>query len=261
MAEAIRSIQQSPDLQKWYIDKLQGFLLRIGKSFDWWVGASYRRNESEIVGDAKPEQDLNKVIRRVKRYWDEQIDEFTNETANQFARKVNNQVKNTMLIALRSNGTPRTLNETSEVVTAFQATVRANASLIRSLTEDYLMKAEDIIWRGVQYGRDLQFIRQNLVKELNIGERRAANIARDQAHKASQALVEARAESIGATEAYWQHNVGGSRTFRDDHVEMDGMRFKIAEGCPNPVTGEFDHAGEKPFCKCTIRVIIPGYDE
>lgn len=259
--KTIRPIRRPAAVESWYRKKLQDFLLEMGKSYYYWLSAAYRRDESRIVQDASPQANLRKALASLDIDWDGKIDDFVASVAETFTRRLDNSTKSSLQTALRDSGVLVSINNTREVNMVYQATVRSNAALIRDLCTQYQQRANEIIWRGVQYGRDLGYIRTELNEQLGIETRRAARIAEDQANKATESLATARADAIGLTRAYWQHNAAGSKTYRSTHLDFDGQDFDVHKGLYDDDVGYAVVPGELPFCKCSKRFIIPGYND
>lgn len=267
MARRAKSISgpRAPVAQvNWYKRQLRSLLEEIANSFTYWVGSAYRKHEDKIVGDASPQVDLQKAIKKNVRQWRTRLNTLSEELSEKYITRLDNHTKRAMLAELKKQGFIIDLKLTPDLRTAFKASVEANAGLIRNLADDYLAKAQGIVWRGVQNGADLPSIKKRLIAEVGIEERRAARIAVDQANKATQSLTTERAKSIGVTEAYWQHNTGGSKTYRTTHLEFDNERFYIVPVDGNEA-GLYDSdvgfrvmPAELPFCKCSYRIILPG---
>lgn len=237
------------------LDKL---LKEISDSFTWWVGAAYRRNESEIVGDASPQADIGKTTRKVVRGWQRRLDKISEDIASRFIDRIKTNADRKLLAAAKAAEFTIPLINTPAVQTFYKASVEEMAGLIRNLSDEYLSKAQGVVWRGVQNGRDLKSIRDDLVEQVGIEKRRAARIAMDQANKATQGLATIRAESSGIVFGIWQHNTGGSKTYRESHVDFDGEVYPLDRGLYDTAVEEYVHPAELPFCKCSFRPLIPG---
>lgn len=257
-----RSIRTPLAAEKWLKDELIDLVDRVSSSLIWHMGASYRRNQSNIVGDVSPQVDIENTIRKVVRAWEIRLDEEADRIAEGFTRKIDTHTRRGIEKAFKDSGvTGVKLRNSRKFNTIYKATTEQNASLIRNLGGEMLSNAQSVIWRGVQNGRDLQSIRDGLIEEAGIEARRAARIATDQANKATQALAEQRAQDIGITRAIWQHNTGGSKTYRESHIEFDGEEYDINEGIYDPEVGYNVKPAELPFCKCSFRIVIPGVDD
>lgn len=261
----LAAVKPANEAANWMSREVSDLLKKIGNSISWWVGATYREHEKAIVGDASPQAALSKRLRQVIARWQRELDKEAERIAEEYVQRVDTHT---------IKGLERSANEaffaihllnTRRVNTVFQSLVYENTRLIRNLADELMSKAEGIIWRGVSNGTDLQYIKRELQEQVGIEADRAGRIALDQSNKASQALAEVRAEAAGLIFGIWQHNSGGSKTYRDgkhgpeDHVALDGKIFVLSEGLVDIPGGiKKVKPGERPFCKCSFRVIIPG---
>lgn len=82
-----------------------------------------------------------------------------------------------------------------------QATIAENVGLIKSIHTAYFSEVQTIVMQGVKNGRDMNYIRKELVDRFRISERKAKLIARDQTNKAMQSISRARSLEAGIQEA------------------------------------------------------------
>jgi hypothetical protein len=75
---------------------------------------------------------------------------------------------------------------------------------------------------------------------------------------ATGALLRVRELEIGLDEAVWLHSHAG-REPRPTHLANHGNRYKIAEGWYDPAEKRFIIPGELISCRCTHRVVVPGF--
>lgn len=256
MARRINSVRPPIAQRVWYRKKLAALLTEIADSFTWWVGASYRKHEGEIVTDASPQTDIERRINKVLRDWRKKLNTIPDELAEAYVTRLDRHTTRSLSDSLAKSGFSITLKTSKELETVRKSLVNANVALINDLTDDYLNKAQGIVWRGVKDGRDLEYIKNELHKQAGIEIRRAARIAEDQANKATQALAEERAKAIGITKGIWQHNTSGSKTYRSTHIAFDGQEYDIEKGLYDDDVGEYVRPGELPFCKCSFRILI-----
>jgi uncharacterized protein with gpF-like domain len=160
--------------------------------------------------------------------------------------------------ALKEAGFTVKLQNSRRVQDIMRASMHENVALIKSIPAEYLAKVEGIVNRGVMAGRDLGSIVEGIQELEQVSLKRAKMIARDQANKATQTMTKARYEELGITRAIWQHNAGG-KTFRETHVEMNGIEFDLKEGLYDPAVGEFIQPGFLINCKCSYRPYLPAF--
>ena len=146
---------------------------------------------------------------------------------------------------------------TPEVQTVLDSLYETQVGLIKSIPEQYLTQVQTLVQQSVTNGRDVGFLKEELKKRYGITGRRAKVIARDQNAKASNAISRERCKSAGITHGIWVHRAGGSKTYRQSHLKMNGEKFELAAGCYDPHEGREVHPGELINCKCDFRPVIP----
>lgn len=127
--------------------------------------------------------------------------------------------------------------------------VSENVSLIKDLPRKTLSEIEGVIQRGVSSGALQKDISAEITKRLAIGENRAKLIARDQVGKFYGNLNRVRQQAIGVEEFIWR--TAGDERVRDEHVSLDGQKFKWSEGAP----GE-GLPGEPINCRCYAEPVL-----
>lgn len=169
-------------------------------------------------------------------------------------------------------GASKTLN-TWERLASVQEIIKAvrmeNINLLRNLSNEYLMQIKGAVARSIINGQGQTFLKQEIAKFGGMTLRRAARIAKDQTHKAYNALsYNAMAES-GIEYWQWVHG-GGTKTVRETHIkehDKGGLNhgvFKIGQKAYDPQAekikgvyrGKYIEPGELPFCSCIRRPVF-----
>nr|DAH89306.1 MAG TPA: Minor capsid component [Caudoviricetes sp.] len=157
----------------------------------------------------------------------------------------------------------KTLKLSGEVLKDFKGSVNENVNLIRSLQSEYFTRIKGAVYRAIIDGQGSGYLRDELRKYGAKGKRRARNIARDQTHKAYEALSRARMKEAGLRFWQWEHG-GGTKTVRHYHildVSKGGLNHsvhKIGEKAYDKTKGIEREIlpGELPFCTCRMRPVI-----
>ncbi len=159
---------------------------------------------------------------------------------------------------------------TGAVLKDFKAAVSQNVNLIRSLQSQYFTRIKGAVYRAIIDGQGSGYLRDELLKYGADGKRRARNIARDQTHKAYEALSRARMKEAGLQYWQWEHG-GGTKTVRHYHildVSKGGLNHsvhKLGEKAfdehairkkGGSYEGKYVWPGELPFCTCRMRPVI-----
>ena len=68
-----KSTSPNAGLEKQYREKLQKLISEMSTSVNYWISAEYRKQESEIVGDASPGKALSNKLISVMATWREKM--------------------------------------------------------------------------------------------------------------------------------------------------------------------------------------------
>lgn len=117
-----------------------------------------------------------------------------------------------------------------------------NVRLISSIPTRYFDEVEKLVLDAVAKGRRWESLAEEIDQRFDVGESRAALIARDQVGKFYGAVAQARQETLGITSYVWR-TVRDSRV-RDEHREREGEVFEWAS------PPEDGHPGEPINCRC-----------
>ncbi len=160
--------------------------------------------------------------------------------------------------------TIKTNTLTAEKKTILRAAVAENVSLIKSIATDYQNQVQGSVMRSITTGNGLQDLIPELQKYEGMTERRAKNIALDQTRKVYNSMNAATMRKVNVSDYIWRHS-GGGQTPRQDHIDMDGMRFSVnppagdepdRRAVINKDTGERGIPGQAINCGCTMEPIV-----
>ncbi len=137
---------------------------------------------------------------------------------------------------------------------------RENASLIKSIPERYFDEVEQLTLRNIRSGTRAGALAEQIQERWDVGESRAALIARDQTAKLNGDITEHRQTAAGITEYIW-------RTSKDDlvrpsHASLEGQ---VLSWKSPPVvdlkSGRTAHPGQDYQCRCTAEPVLPGIND
>lgn len=128
-----------------------------------------------------------------------------------------------------------------------------NIALIRSIPDQALNRMHTRMVEAVRLGKSLREVREAVVAEFGVTERRAELIARDQIGKLNGELTRIRQEDIGVEEYTWRGVLDARE--RPEHVAREGRIFKWSEP---PADG---HPGQPIRCRCTAEPRLPSWEE
>ncbi|EEW0956628.1 phage minor head protein [Escherichia coli] len=150
----------------------------------------------------------------------------------------------------------RNLVESAPVGQVMQSIIAEQVKYIKSLPLEAADRVYDIQNRAIEAavtgGRAEHFAKE-IAASGDIAKSRAALIARTGLGRATGALDQARALSIGSNGYIWRTAEDGD--VRHSHREMEG---KFVEwGKPPTLDGMTGHAGEFPNCRCYKEIVFP----
>ncbi|MGZ2484291.1 uncharacterized protein with gpF-like domain [Rhizobium pisi] len=256
----LRPIHPNAGIAADYQRRLDALIQAMAKSVEFWLTATYRQNEPRIAQDETPADALRRSMRELSKRWVKRFDDMAGKMAEHFAKSVEARSTGAMKKILKDGGWTVQFQITPAMRDVMDATVHQNVALIKSIPAQYLEQVEGIVMRGVQNGRDLAVVSEELQKRLGVTRRRADFIARDQNQKATSAFNRVRQTELGLDEAEWHHS-GGGKEPRPTHVRAgkDKVRYKISQGWYDPALKRFIQPGEEPGCKCVGRPVIKGF--
>ena len=268
MKRTLKPIYPPAAIEKEYEKRLKRAVREMEKSVVYWLRAKYRANESRIVGDSATD-DLLKAFRKLLHQWERNFRELADVLPKWFVNKIRGYVTGNLAQQtkpLRDAGLGFNLKfsyMSQRERQTFQAIVKENVNLIKSIARESLTQVEGIVLRNIEAGHDLARMTEELHKQFGVTERRARMIARDQTNKATNNLSRQRLLSYGINKGIWMHTASG-KTYRETHVnDMDGQEYDIREGCfdPDEKVNRNIQPAELVNCYCVCRPIIPQLSE
>jgi SPP1 gp7 family putative phage head morphogenesis protein len=171
----------------------------------------------------------------------------TNKTS---ASSTHNSLKELSGLSLKTSAiTPRMKD-------VMKAASVEGASLIKSISTQYLDGVGQAVMRSIVSGNGMADLKPFLMKHKGVTERRAELIARDQTSKLYSALNKERMVDAGVKKFQWIHSHGGKEP-RELHLQLDGEIFSY-DDLPviDEKTGERGLPGQLINCKCIARPIV-----
>lgn len=256
----LRPVRPNLGIEIAYRKRLDALIEEMHASVLYWLRAAYRKQEPRIAIDETPADALRRSIRNLSKRWLRKFDDMAGKLAEHFAQSVEKRSSGALKKILKDGGWTVEFKMTPAMRDIADATVNANVALIKSIPAQYMEQVEGIVMRGVQTGRDLGQVSQDLQSRLGVTKRRAAFISRDQNNKCTAAFNRARQLELGITEAVWVHS-GGGKEPRPTHLKAgrEKTRFDIAKGWYDPHEGKWIQPGELINCRCTSRPLIRGF--
>ena len=242
-----------------YHKRMDALIARMAAGVLRRLSAIWRTNPPELTEDASPAAELREAMERMRRDWQAQFDDLADTAGRRFADEATSTADRSFAAKLKKAGFTVRFQRTRAINDVIQASVSENVQLIKSIPQQYLTQVESIVTVGVQTGRDMGYIAKALQDQLGVTRRRATIIARDQAGKSTAAIVRARQQEVGITQAVWLHSLGGRKP-RRTHVAMNGKIYDIVKGMWDEDEKAWVLPGQLINCRCVSLSIIPGLD-
>lgn len=259
----LKGVRPNAGLAAIYRQRLDAMIEAMHRSIMRWVLAAYRENEPHTIGlaeDAGPADELQKVMRQLKKRWNGNFAEGGRELSKFFAKSAVKRSDAQLKAILKKAGFSVEFQMTRTMRDIAKATVHEGVSLIKSIPEQYLKDVEGAVMRSVQVGRDVGGLAEELGEKFGVAKRRAKFISTDQNNKATAMFNRARLLDVGLDESIWMHSSAAKHP-RPTHAKAgrDKVRFKVSEGWYDPAVGRYIQPGELPNCGCTSRPFDPRF--
>ena len=261
-------IRAAAGVEVWYRERLQGLVRDMAQSLLLHLRAAWGRADPSIgfAADAanferRPDRvtaELKRALRKWGVLWTDKLERASEDIARMFASRNQRNLDVRFRKILKDAGFTVEFRPTAGAVTAYRAVIAEQVNLIKSIPQKFLTDVQTSVWDTVMRGGDMSALSASIKRNYGVTWRRAAFIARDQTNKARAIMEEARRSELGIEEAVWHHSHAG-REPRPTHVDMDGKRYKIAEGMWDPAVDKYVWPGTEPNCRCSSRAIIPAF--
>ncbi len=253
-----RGIQPANSVGINYLAKLRKMTAEVNEDIKREIIPLLRKVEAEYTADSWLGLLLN-AFEMLKRKWlGDGINQVAETIAKTFVREADrmHEKRTAQDFGVNILGTSPELQETLEVFYS------ANVNLIKTIPAQYLTNVQSIVMNGVGSGSRWEDMRDLLVKEFGVTDRRARLIARDQTAKINGQLTKKRQMSAGFN--YFKWDSSGDARVRDSHRAHDKRKTEFGIGVyrwDDPPTGEQGVpviCGTEFQCRC---VAIPVSDD
>ncbi|MDR1920268.1 MAG: hypothetical protein LBS31_00765 [Candidatus Adiutrix sp.] len=201
-------------------------------------------------------EEIDKRVGRIGRAWQTKSGRRAFDLAEWLVGRVDGYSSRAIREALKAAGFTVKIRNTPQITAAWNAAVKEGVALIRTISNEYMGQVGRAVWESASRGRDLHYLKEQLLSVGVRTERKAELLAKDQNNKATAALSRARYEDAGVTRAIWMHR-SGSKQPRQTHIEMNGKPFDIAVGLYDKDVGREIQPAELYYCGCAMRPILP----
>lgn len=255
----LSAVRPNAGLEATYRRELDALVNEMVASLDYWLTAQWKaKTPATVAQDASGAQLLRDALQRVANRWQKRFDDAAGDIAKRFAAKTLQVSDAAFTATLKKAGFAVPFTMTAGMQDAYSAVIGEQVGLIKSIASQHLTQVQTVVMQGVQSGRDLAFIHDQLRERYGVTKRRAALIARDQSNKATATLNRQRQRDLGITKAIWQHS-GGGKDPRPEHVAADGKEYDIEKGMF--LEGVWTWPGHEINCRCTSRPVIEGFED
>lgn len=252
-------VRPNAGLEAAYRKELDTLVADMANSLEYWLTAQWRaKTPATVAQDASGAALLRAALARVATRWQKKFDTAAQKIGERFAAKTLKITDAAFIDQLKKAGFAVEFRMTAPMQDAYSAVIGEQVGLIKSIAQQHLTQVQTVVMQGVQSGRDLKFIHDELRARYGITKRRAALIARDQSNKATATLNRQRQRDLGITKAVWQHS-GAGKDPRPEHVSADGKEYDIDKGMY--LEGVWTWPGHEINCRCTSRPVIEGFED
>jgi uncharacterized protein with gpF-like domain len=264
--QTLRPVHPNAGIEDAYAKKLEALTDAMHRSIMWWVVEAYKRKppqteSMQMAMDDSTAVQLDKIIKKLTRYWHRKYADAAKELAQYFAQKTNNQTDQTLEHILKASGVMVKFKITPAMNDVLQSTIRQNVALITNMADQHLKEIQGITMRSVQMGGDLKYMSEQLEAKYKMTRKRARLIARDQNSKATAAITRVRQSELGIKQAQWLHSHAG-REPRPTHVALNNKLYDVEKGAwdkdaDGKGKGRYVYPGELINCRCVSKSVIP----
>lgn len=231
-------------------------IFRIGPgSTDWRYGCT---TTPIVAQDASGAAQLRAALLRLANRWQSKFDKAADDIGKRFAAKTLKITDVALMDRLSKAGFAVQFKMTPIMRDAYSAVIGEQVGLIKSIASQHLTQVQTVVMQGVQTGRDLGYIHNQLRERYGVTKRRAALIARDQSNKATSTLTRTRQLALGIEKGIWRHS-GAGKEPRPEHVAADGKEFDLQKGMY--LEGVWTWPGHEINCRCTWTPVIAGWED
>ena len=277
--KTLKSINANKGIEMKYRKTLLQEIEKMHASFLFWISAEYKKSPPIKIATDSSVDNMTNMLNNLANQWQDRFADFAEFVAYKYIQQqfkhsldafhsnlLDAGLKITPSLSLQGLTGVGLQNElvkmgwavksemTPAMLDVFNATVKANIDLIKSIPSEYLSKVQSAVYQSYTNGKDLQALVENIEAIYPVTHKRAMLIARDQTRKANAVVNRTKQLELGFTEAIWMHSHGGKHP-RPDHLHANGKRYKISEGCL--ISGKYIQPGEEINCRCTSRPILP----
>jgi hypothetical protein len=253
MPTKLAAINKNVGLELEYRRMLYKLLDEMDKSITYWVTSRYK---SAMAQDTATVASLNEIIRRLTTKWRKKFASVAPDFAKYFSTAVKDRTDSSLKRALKKSGVTVAFKPTPKIKDIMSAAAAENVSLIKTIATEHLSDVGQMVMQSVTAGRDLGGLRADLQKRYTITKRRAALIARQSNNNVSSAVLRARQEELGITEAVWHHSHAGKHP-RPEHMKWHLTKYNVQTGKWSEHDQEWQWPGTAFNCRCSERSILP----
>jgi len=251
-----RPVRPSAAARERYHKSIDNLVKMMGASVLYSVRAAYGRDDFRSVPK------LSKYLSRMNRHWERKFNELAETAPKRFVGSIYKNTLTQLSMSIKdakrfpemamdaSTGRYAKARASKEMGDVTRSAIKANVSLIKTISQKFFSDIEFLVYDSVQRGYDVQYLVDEIMAKTDICRERASLIARDQTNKITETINAQQCEDLGITHAVWIHSGGGKKP-RESHIKADGKEYEIAEGCY--IDGEYILPGEMINCRCVSR--------
>lgn len=260
-------LRPNAGIQSWYIKQLSSLAVRMCKKAKEEILKVWRRTAYDHALDDSLASQQRIMLNRLNREFEDLFAQKADELAKSMLRRQVRFAQTSVNASVASLAGKTDLTASSlplytpKIRELAKASIYDNVTLIKSIQSQYFKQITGAVTRSILDEQGIGYLTQQLSKYEGITKRRARNIAKDQTHKAYEAIAEAKMADAGILEWEWIHG-GGTKTVRLSHIRdvknggLNHSIHKVGEKAYDPHAKMWIEPGELPYCSCFRRPVI-----
>lgn len=206
---------------------------------------------TDAIGD-----DVNDLFKRVAEYFARRVNPGVIKTlVEQSAERTSNTNRGDVVRQIKQVVKIDVFVGDAGVTEHLDAFVTQNVQAVLGLTDGAQRRLHGIVLQGARQGLRYDTVAKLMRADLQVSERRAANLARDQLGSLNAELTELRQTGLGIKRYKWvtsrDERVRKSHRLLDNTIQEWGKPPIV-----NAATGERGHPGQPKRCRCTPIAVV-----
>lgn len=243
-----------------YQKRLRKLILAMNKDVLNTIESEYSKQQNKIIFDSQPVEQMRLTISRLLKKWEWIFKSKAGIFASDFIDEIDkhNKLQQKRSVAKLDDDLVKKLTinfskESKQAVMINKSLIQRQIDLITKIPNEQINTVKQIVFEGIDRGRDKSFIVKELQHINGISDRRAKLIAHNQLNYSTGIINRQRQKDLGFDKSMWKHS-SASKEPRVSHLHANNKIFENDKGCL--IDGEYILPGEKIGCNCYSVVVV-----